>query len=144
MKKIFPDTVDDFSVYESTNDKLKIKFLVGDLFNCTSSNTGYFDAIWDCNSIVAVNPQDTKRYVHTLDSLLKPHSHILLSTYEFEDSQRDQSPHNLPPETVKQLFGERYDVTIKETLDHTAQFCMKYQIPQAQRHLLYLVKRGPG
>ena len=136
------DTTDDFSVYESTDDIMKIKFIVGDLFKCSVASIGSFDAIWDCNSIVAINTEDTKRYAKLLDSLLKSSGRILLSTYEFEDpSRRDQSPHNLPPDAVKDLFGEEYSVTVTETLDHTALFCIKYQIPWAQRHLLYLVKK---
>lgn len=129
-------------MYESTDDMMKIKFIVGDLFECSVDRIGSFDAIWDCNSIVAINPDDTKRYAKLLDSLLKSSGHILLSTYEFEDPLgRDQSPRNLPPDSVKGLFGEKYSIAVKETLDHTTLFCIKYQIPLAQRHLLYLTKK---
>ncbi|XP_019849402.1 PREDICTED: probable thiopurine S-methyltransferase isoform X2 [Amphimedon queenslandica] len=130
-------------LYESTDDMMKIKFIVGDLFKCSVERIGSFDAIWDCNSIIAINPDDTKRYAKLLDSLLKSSGRILLSTYEFEDlSGRDQPPHNLPPDAVKGLFGEKYSIAVKETLDHTALFCIKYQIPWAQRHLLYLSKNN--
>ena len=139
MKKIFPDTVDDFSVYESTNDKLKIKFLVGDLFNCTSSNTGYFDAIWDCNSIVAIDPQLREKFADTVCSLLKPSGRILLSTFEYNTSIRYDYPHSILPATFETLFST-CNVVLAETIDITKWFKPIFQLPWAKRHILYITK----
>ena len=70
-------TIDHFTVYESTDDHLNIKLLVGDILHCTVESIGHpFDSIWDCNALVAISPSDRERYVATLTALLKPNGRI--------------------------------------------------------------------
>ena len=50
-----------FIVYEATDRK--IKFLVGNIFNCTPEVAGVFDCIWEASSLIAHIPKYREKYV---------------------------------------------------------------------------------
>ena len=49
----------NFIVYEATDRKLK--FMVGDILDCTPEAVGAFDRIWETNSLGALNPEDREK-----------------------------------------------------------------------------------
>ena len=134
------DAADDFLVYESSNESMKIKFLVGDVFKCSTGNTGYFDGIWDCNALVAINPQDREKYVDSLQSLLKPTGRILLSTYEYDKALRNTHPYSMPLQDIEALFTS-FNVQLTETMDISERFMTNFNIPLAKRHMFYVTRK---
>lgn len=140
------DSIDNFSVFESTSNAHQIKLLVGSIYNCTKENTGGpFDLIWDCNALVAINPEDREKYISTHNSLLKPSGHILLSTYEYAEAFRAQAiarpPHTLPPDMVKTMYERvKLHVNLAESIDYSERFQIRFNIPQTVRHLFYISK----
>ena len=105
-------------MYESTDDHLNIKLLVGDILHCTIESIGHtFDSIWDCNALVAISPSDRERYVATLAALLKPNGCILLSTYDYDPTLRDGAPYPLAHDTLVKLFESHGEFKCLETFD---------------------------
>lgn len=140
------DSIDDFTVFESTSNAHQIKLLAGSIFNCTKENTGgSFDIIWDCNALVAINPEDREKYIDTHNSLLKPSGRILLSTYEYSEAFRAQAtarpPHTIPPDVVKTMYERlKFHVNLVESIDYSERFQIRFNIPQTVRHLFYISK----
>lgn len=134
------DLIEKFIVYESTDDKLSIKFLVGDIFDCSPDSIGCsFEAIWDCNALVAINPEDREKYITTLYSLLKPSGHVLLSSYVYDHSLKTGPPYSLPHQLLKSLWGEpKMTVTLLETIDFSDLFSKFFGIPLANRIILHI------
>ena len=95
---------------------------MGDIFQCSIDNVGSFDAVWDQNSLVALNLEDRERYVTLMKSLLKPKGKILLTTFEYDQSCYDisKSPHTIPPSMVKSLYEKfNFIVNTIDTVDLT-------------------------
>lgn len=140
------DSIDNFTVFESTSNAHQIKLLAGSIFNCTKENTGGpFDIIWDCNALVAINPEDREKYIDTHNSLLKPSGRILLSTYEYSEAFRAQAtarpPHTIPPDVVKTMYERlKFRVNLVESIDYSERFQIRFNIPQTVRHLFYISK----
>ena len=140
------DSIDNFFVFESTSSNCQIKVLVGNIYNCTNENTGGpFDIIWDCNALVAINPEDREKYIDLHNSLLKPSGHILLATYEYSEAFRAQAvtrpPHTIPPYMVKTMYERvKCHVNLKESIDYSERFQNRFKIPKADRHLFCISK----
>merc|ERR1719427_455302 len=64
-----------------------------------------FDAVWDIQSLVSINPRDRKQYVRTLRSLLADDFRYLLVTIESEPFAHLGTPHSISYNAVKELFG---------------------------------------
>lgn len=64
-----------------------------------------FDAVWDLQSLVAINPRDRKQYVRTVRSLLADEFRYLLVTIEYEPFAHLGRPHSISYNAVKELFG---------------------------------------
>jgi len=64
-----------------------------------------FDAVWDIQSLVSINPRDRKQYVRAVRSLLKDEFRYLLVTIEYEPFAHLGRPHSISYNAVKELFG---------------------------------------
>lgn len=64
-----------------------------------------FDAVWDIQALVAINPRDRKQYVRTVRSLLADEFRYLLVTIEYEPFAHLGRPHSISYNAVKELFG---------------------------------------
>ena len=124
-------------MYEATDNAIKIKFFVGDVFNILAE---CFDAVWDCNALVAINPQDREKYVQKIDSLLKPSGRILLSTYEYDKTLRNAHPFSMPPGDIERLFSS-FNVQTAETIDETERFKTNFNLPWAKRHVFHITRK---
>ena len=63
------------------------------------------DAVWDTQSLVAINPRDRKQYVRTVKALLADTFKYLLVTIEYEPFAHLGRPHSISYNAVKELFG---------------------------------------
>ena len=126
--------INDFPVYESTDDAIKIKFFVGDIFDISAGLSGHFDAVWDCDALVAINPQDRGKYICKIDSLLKPSGRILLSTYEYDKTYSNTHPYSMPPDDIESLFSS-FNVKLVKTTDVSAEYSKFRHVFQLTRKL---------
>ena len=138
---LFLDSANDFIVYESTNDKLNIKFFIGDIYKCTPEVVGTFDAVWDCNAFGAINHEDRERYVTLINSLIKPSGHILLCAFEYDQTQRYRPPHTIPTDLVKSLFiTANFDVKLAESTDCTEYGARMFNLTWTNKLVHYCTK----
>ena len=106
------------------------------------SVAGPFDAIWDCNAIVAVNIEDRTRYVELLVSLLKPNGRVLMTTWLYEQNLHLRRPFSISPEKIQDLFKTYCDTREVETIDMTgSNFCQQHDLPWAKRPVLLLARK---
>ena len=127
-------------MYEAIDKR--IKFLVGNVFDCTPEVVGTFDCIWETNSLVAINPEDRTKYVKTLAALTKPGGRMLMSVYEYDQTLRSMFPLSLPPTVVTELFENDYTVTLKEKEDLKGKFFTKrFNLPWAFRNVHFMEKK---
>ena len=130
--------IDDFSVYESTENAIKIKFFVGDVFNVSA---GCFDAVWDCDALVAIRPPDRDKYIQKIDSLLKPSGCILLSTYEYDPTLRNTDPYPMTPDDVELLYSS-FHVQLVEAMDASEYFhVFNMKLPWAKRNVFHITRK---
>jgi len=64
-----------------------------------------FEAVWDVQALVSINPRDRKQYVRTVRSLLAEEFRYLLVTIEYEPFAHLGRPHSISYNAVKELFG---------------------------------------
>jgi len=64
-----------------------------------------FEAVWDVQALVSINPRDRKQYVRTVRSLLADEFRYLLVTIEYEPFAHLGRPHSISYNAVKELFG---------------------------------------
>jgi thiopurine S-methyltransferase len=65
---------------------------------------GTFDLIWDRAALVALDPERRKRYAKVLQKLLKPGGHLLINSFEYDQSEMAGPPHSVPPEELRDLY----------------------------------------
>ena len=131
----------DFKVYSATNKN--IKFLVGDIFKLTPDCAGTFDAIWDCNALVALSVEVRVKYAELLTNLLNPQGRILMATWEYNQAERADYPFSIPNILVKQFFGSKFNVELLARMDssdaHTMHFLSFFKLSYAFRPIHMLV-----
>ena len=117
--------------------------MCGDVFNLDTSVAGPFDAIWDCNALVAINAEDRERYVKVLISVLKQAGRILMTTWVYEQSIHLRFPLCVPPEMVEELFGAYCDTRLVEKIvfPEDSPFCQRHELPWATRPVLLLNRK---
>ena len=106
--------------------------------------SGLFDGIWDCNALIAVNPEDRVKYVELLCSLLKPSGNILLSTYDYDQSLRNKFPHSVPESLVRSLFEPHGAVKVLEKRTEETvltRFKLKFNVAEASRVIFHIEKK---
>ena len=128
-------------MYKGTNRSVEL--YVGDIYDCTKDSVGQFDALWDCNALVAVNPGDREKYSKTLIALVKPKGRILLTTYEYDQSLRVKFPHSVPEAIVTPLYKRECSVTLAARIDmKDTYFVTKFDLPWANRLVFYIEKNN--
>lgn len=129
----------EFAIYQAQDRKLKI--INGSYYGVTPEIAGKFEAVWDVNAFGAVMPDNRQRYIAILMSLLKPKARVLLSNWEFGETQRDRAPFSLPCALVKEIFQEKFEVTFLEKGDEFSEhFISRFEVDWAHMnaHLLSL------
>ena len=93
--------------------------------------------------MVAVNPEDRQKYTNTLTALLKPKGHILLTTFEYDQSLRIEFPLSVPEAIVTTLYKRDCLVTLVAKIDmEGTYFLSKFNLPWANRLVFYIEKRN--
>lgn len=129
-----------FTVYEAADRQ--IKFLVGDIFDCTPEVVGVYDCIWETNALIALNPEDREKYARTLAALTKPGGRMLMSTYEYDQSLRSTFPLSMPLSKVEELFQAYYIVKLQEKEDLIGkEFTRKFNLPWAFRNIILMERK---
>ena len=127
-----------FTVYSATDHNIKI--YCGDVLKFLPSVAGQFDAIWDCNALVAVNTEDRHQYVDLLISLLKPGGKILMTTWEYDESLKKGQPFSINEEHIRHLFEPQCHVQHLEVMDGS-RLCKQFNLPWAN-HLVHLLTKN--
>ena len=133
----------EFTIYH--NAEKRIKFVVGDIFDCTPTELGLFDSIWDCNALVAINPEDRVKYTELLYTLLKPNGSILVSTFDYDQSLRNGFPHSVPESLVRSLY-EPQGTAVRVVENRTdepilTRFRGKFNVPEVARVIFHIHKK---
>ena len=117
--------------------------LCGDIFQLNTSFAGLFDAIWDCNAVVAVNIDDRECYVQLLVSMLKQTGRILMTTFVYDQRLHNGCPLSMPSEMIESLFGAYCKVKEVDNIVLTTEsnLCKLFNLPWATRPVLLLTKK---
>jgi len=94
----------DGSLFSSADGRLRL-YQCDFLALTAEAVSTKFDAVWDIQSLVSINPRDRKQYVRTLRSLLADEFRYLLVTIEYEPFAHLGRPHSISYNAVKELFG---------------------------------------
>ena len=94
-----------------------IDIFKGDFFDLTQEHTGFFEAIYDRGSIVALDSPERKKYAEHLLSFLVPGGRILLITLEYEQDQMSGPPFSIPDKEIEMLFSQYGRLELFETND---------------------------
>ena len=92
---------------------------------------GKFDCIWDHGSVGSFHPDKPQRaaYVAVCDSMLKPGGKILLSTFDYEQSEHPAFPFACSQRDVHEMYGaveaNGYTYAIQTVLQQNKDQCMK-------------------
>lgn len=112
------------------------------MFKFGPSVAGVFDAIWDCNAIVAINAEDRVKYKDLLVSVLKSNKKILMTSWLYDQSIHKRTPFCMPCEMIGDLFAPYCDTEEVESIEMEAgsAFCQRHDLPWAKRLALLLKK----
>ncbi len=131
--------VDRFVCHQT--DKLKI--YQGDLFDLTADLVADVRGLFDRGSLVALPPDMRFRYVDHLLRIIPDGTRILLLTFEYEQERVPGPPHAVHPEEVEQLYGNRCDITLLESIVTSTlppRFA-EHGVPQAVESVYLIEKR---
>lgn len=81
----------------------------GDIFDLPGDAS--FDAIWDRAATVALPPDLRRRYAATLATAVPAGAPMLLSVFDYPQSERNGPPFSVPPEEVHALYGSSFQIT---------------------------------
>ena len=131
-----------------SNTEKNIKFIIGNIYDQSTIETigiGRFDSIWDCNALVAINPEDRRKYVNVLCSLLKPNGKILLSTFDYDQSLHHDFPHSVSESIVNTLFNPHMSVsTLTDLSSNKDKFLFHFmsicQVSNARRPIFFIAR----
>ena len=94
-----------------------IDIFKGDFFDLTQEHTGFFEAIYDRGSIVALDSPERQKYAEHLLSFLVPGGRLLLITLEYEQDQMSGPPFSVPDKEIEMLFSQYGRLELFETID---------------------------
>ena len=92
-----------------------IDIFVGDIFAVSSEILGSVDAIYDRAALVALPEEIRRQYSgHLMD--ISDGTPQLLLTFEYDQSVMDGPPFSISNEEVIQHYGDRYELTLMESI----------------------------
>lgn len=92
-----------------------IDIFVGDIFAVSSEILGSVDAIYDRAALVALPEEIRRRYTGHLMEISDRTPQLLL-TFEYDQSVMDGPPFSISNEEVIQHYGDRYELTLMESI----------------------------
>ena len=113
--------------------EMPVTIYCSDLFSLKDHESiGKFDCIWDHGSVGSFHPDKPQRaaYVAVCDSMLKPGGKILLSTFDYDQSEHPMVPFACSQHDVHDMYGEveanGYTYAIQTVLQLNKDQCMKF------------------
>ena len=103
------------TLLRSTEPTVAIGIWVADFFDVAADDVGPIDAVFDRAALVAVEPQNRRRYVEQLARLCDPGARLLLVTFEHDIG--GGPPFAVPRDEVPALFGETFAPSLRQDED---------------------------
>jgi len=110
-----------------------------DFFSVTPEMIGAVDAVYDRGALEAVNVGDRQGYVKLMQSLLGKSFSYVLNAYEYDDSEFQGPPRNLPRDEVFNLF-ENEIVEVLEEADFSDYGRELYNLSVPMLKVIYEIK----
>jgi len=110
-----------------------------DFFSVTPEMIGKVDAVYDRGALEAINVNDRQGYVKLMQSLLGKNFRYVLNAYEYDDSEFQGPPRNLPRDEVFNLF-ENEIVEVLEEADFTEYGREKFNLSVDMLKVIYEIK----
>ncbi len=92
-----------------------IEILLGDFFSLSRNCVGWFDAVYDRASLVALPETMRPRYARLMAELVPAGTSMLLITVEYPQHERHGPPFSVPKSEVRDLFGGMADVELLQS-----------------------------
>ena len=115
-----------------------ITVFCGDIFQFEGHNMGSFDCVFDHGSVGSFHSSERSKYVEIMKTFMKPGGRMLLSVFDYKQSEHPTIPFAVTEEEVVGLFKESFDpprVLEEIDADRTADIFHMYN-----RVLLFPVK----
>lgn len=93
------------------------QILCGDIFQLQEHHLEGVEAVYDRASLVAFNPRQRQDYAELLGRLLPQKCGMLLVAMDYLQEQMEGPPYCVNGSEVEQLFGERFSITLLDSLD---------------------------
>jgi len=115
-----------------------------DFFSVTPEMIGEVDAVYDRGALEAVNVGDRQGYVKLMGRLVGKSFRYVLNAYEYDDSEFQGPPRNLPRDEVFNLFADiEAEVDIMEECDKSDSDAQKFNLDWMVK-VIYSIKPSPG
>ncbi|XKH01652.1 thiopurine S-methyltransferase [Marinobacter nauticus] len=82
----------------------------GDFFQLVPDDLRHVRLVYDRAALIAMPPTSRPHYVEHLSAILPDQAKILLITLDYDGTEMQGPPFNVPDSEVHQLFGEDYEV----------------------------------
>ncbi len=92
-----------------------LTILQGDFFDLPTDEP--FDAVWDRAATVALPDDLRERYAKKLAELVRPGGRMLLSVFDYPQTQRAGPPFSVPPVMVEALYAEHFTIQALQKVD---------------------------
>ena len=99
-----------FDIYHSQN----IEFWCGDFMKLPDDKIGELDLIYDKASLVALPQKMRVPYSNKLASFMSDKTKILMHLLSYNQSDMTGPPFSVPPEEVKRLFPDNFELILLE------------------------------
>ena len=101
----------DFDSYKSEDGRITIHN--GDFFRANRELVGRIDGVWDRAALVAVNPEDRRRYADTITGLMDETTVYLVSSVSYDQSQLGGGRgFSVPAQMIRGLYGSTCDIEL--------------------------------
>jgi thiopurine S-methyltransferase len=94
-----------------------LRVLCGDFFELEPAVLSETDLVHDRAALVALEPDDRRRYAAKMAELLPSGSVMLLITYDYPPSEMNGPPYSVSDREVEQLYGDAFEITLAREFD---------------------------
>jgi thiopurine S-methyltransferase len=76
-----------------------------DVLGLTPEAVGTFDRVWDRAAVVALRPDQRRRYTRVIRSLVRPGGQVLVNTFIYDQSKMPGPPHSVPEAELREHYA---------------------------------------
>ena len=109
-KKFTKSTKGAFTCYRASN----LELWEGDFLKLRRNCLPEINAVYDKAALIALPPEQRKKYVKVLLSLLSTDSPIFLNTFEYAQDEMSGPPFSVPSKEIQQHFGKRFAIHLMQ------------------------------